>query len=287
MPHTLLLADDSLAIQRVVELTFASEDVRVVAVGDGQQAIERLTSDRPDIVLADIAMPLADGYAVAEFVRSNPAIRDVPVLLLAGAFDVVEESRLGASGARGVLVKPFEPHVVISRVKELLGLVPSADGPASAEGARLVTAPEPPRPVRTLGGDPPFWRTNVEEEPSPAPPVAAPPPEAPAEPVPADPPEQPATAAGTASTTAAVPTTTLDPDSISSALVDRIASRVVEQLGDRLREEIADIVLSVSERLVREEIQRIRDAARTGPPAPRQGSGHPERESTGEGGPHA
>ncbi len=247
MPHTLLLADDSLAIQRVVELTFASEDVRVVAVGDGQQAIERLTSERPDIVLADIAMPLADGYAVAEFVRSNPAIRDVPVLLLAGAFDIVEESRLGASGARGVLVKPFEPHVVISRVKELLGLAPAADASPPAEGARLVTSPEPPRPVRTLGGDPPFWQTPAEEEPRPAATDAV---------VAPTPPTPDVSSAPAADSPAA-----LDADTISSALVDRIAARVVEQLGDRLRDEVAEIVLNVSERLVREEIQRIREAA--------------------------
>jgi CheY-like chemotaxis protein len=252
MPHTLLLADDSLAIQRVVELTFAGEDVRVVAVGDGQQAIERMSSDPPDIVLADIAMPLADGYAVAEFMRSSPTMRDVPVLLLAGAFDIVEESRLGASGARGVLVKPFEPHVVISRVKELLGLTPAGDTPPSTEAARLVTSPEPPRPVRTLSSDPPFWRQPEATHATQAEPVvAAPAPTAEA---------VPASAEEAAQATPA-PYLTLDADAISSAMVDRIAARVVEQLGERLRNEVTEVVLNVSERLVREEIQRIRDAA--------------------------
>lgn len=260
MPHTLLLADDSLAIQRVVELTFASEDVRVVAVGDGQQAIERLTSDRPDIVLADIAMPLADGYAVAEFVRSTPATRDIPVLLLAGAFDIVEEARLGASGARGVLVKPFEPHVVISRVKELLGLAPSApELAASTEAARLVTVPEPPRPVRTLTADAPFWRRPGDWPAESATPV---PPPARIEPVL---PKGPPVAATPVVTATPAPelakASLLDADTISAALVDRIAARIVEQLGERLRDEVSEVVLNVSERLVREEIQRIHDAA--------------------------
>ena len=53
---TLLLADDSVTIQRVIELTFANEDVRVVAVGDGQAALQKLEADRPDIVLADVGM---------------------------------------------------------------------------------------------------------------------------------------------------------------------------------------------------------------------------------------
>jgi DNA-binding response OmpR family regulator len=122
MAHTLLLADDSVTIQRVVELTFAEEDIRVISVGNGQQAIDRLSDDPPDIVLADIGMPLLDGYAVASFVRSHDALRNVPVLLMVGAFDSVDEDRVQASGASGVLVKPFEPTLVVSRVKQLLKL---------------------------------------------------------------------------------------------------------------------------------------------------------------------
>ena len=75
MPHKLLLADDSVTIQRVIELTFADEDVQVAVVGDGQQAIERIQADRPDIVLADIGMPERDGYEVAAFIKSDAAAR--------------------------------------------------------------------------------------------------------------------------------------------------------------------------------------------------------------------
>jgi CheY-like chemotaxis protein len=66
----LLLADDSVTIQRVVELTFSGEDIEVVTVSDGEQAIARMSTDPPDIVLADIAMPKKNGYEVAAFVRS-------------------------------------------------------------------------------------------------------------------------------------------------------------------------------------------------------------------------
>ena len=65
MPHTLLLADDSVTIQRVIELTFADEDIQVVAVSDGDQAIARLEPTPPDIVLADVGMPGVNGYEVA------------------------------------------------------------------------------------------------------------------------------------------------------------------------------------------------------------------------------
>ena len=120
MPHKLLLADDSITIQRVIELTFADEDVQVRAVGDGKAAIASLESDRPDIVLADVGMPERDGYEVAEFIKGNPQLANIPVLLLTGAFEPIDESRARAVGCDGVLVKPFEPQMVINRVKDLL-----------------------------------------------------------------------------------------------------------------------------------------------------------------------
>ena len=91
MSHTLLLADDSVTIQRVIELTFADEDVTVVAVGDGEPAVARLDATPPDIVLADVDMPGRDGYAVARYVKRPPALSRIPVLLLTGAFDPVDE----------------------------------------------------------------------------------------------------------------------------------------------------------------------------------------------------
>ena len=120
MPHKLLLADDSVTIQRVIELTFADEDIHVHAVGDGQKAIASIQADRPDIVLADVGMPERDGYEVAAFVKGNPELAHIPVLLLTGAFEPIDEARARAVGCDGVLVKPFEPQMVINRVKDLL-----------------------------------------------------------------------------------------------------------------------------------------------------------------------
>ena len=120
MPKTLLLADDSVTIQRVIELTFADEDIQVVAVSDGDQAIARVNAEPPDIVLADVGMPGRNGYEVAQYIKETPALAHIPVLLLTGAFEPVDQARATAAGCDGVLVKPFEPQLVISRVKELL-----------------------------------------------------------------------------------------------------------------------------------------------------------------------
>lgn len=147
MSHKLLLADDSVTIQKVIELTFADEDIEVIAVSNGAQAISIAPIERPDIVLADVGMPERDGYEVAAFIKRTPSLSHVPVLLLTGAFEPIDEGRAKAAGCDGVLVKPFEPQMVISRVKDLIAgrrplTTPGAPGPVP-----VVRPPAPPAPT--------------------------------------------------------------------------------------------------------------------------------------------
>jgi CheY-like chemotaxis protein len=120
VPQTLLLADDSVTIQRVIELTFADQDIDVVAVSDGDQAIARLDAMPPDIVLVDVGMPGKSGYEVAAYMKQSPRLSHIPVVLLTGAFEPVDEALAAGAGCDGVLAKPFEPQLVIGRVRELL-----------------------------------------------------------------------------------------------------------------------------------------------------------------------
>lgn len=146
MPKTVLLADDSLTIQRVVALTFANEDVTIVPVSDGDQAVDSISRSAPDLVLADIGMPGRTGYQVAEFVRSQPTLGAVPVLLLAGAFEPVDEAQARRVGADGVLTKPFEPAVLIGQVNQLLARgrrEARSASPIPAATPASVTAPSP------------------------------------------------------------------------------------------------------------------------------------------------
>src|SRR5262245_27024009 len=146
MPKTLLLADDSVTIQRVVELTFAHEDVRVVSVNDGEKAVQWIGNERPDIVVADVGVPSVDGYAIVQHVKKSAALRHIPVLLLAGAFEPVDEGKARSSGSDGVLVKPFEPKQLVARVKELLveseRWAPAGKTPAAVGAGSKTTAPD-------------------------------------------------------------------------------------------------------------------------------------------------
>jgi CheY-like chemotaxis protein len=139
----LLLADDSVTIQRVVELTFSGEDIEVVTVSDGEEAIASMSADPPDIVLADIAMPKKNGYEVAAFVKEHPTLSRVPVLLLAGAFEPVDEERAKRVKCDGVLVKPFETHEVITRVRELIGNGRQGEPATDSPRGNVVEMPPP------------------------------------------------------------------------------------------------------------------------------------------------
>ena len=161
MAHKLLLADDSVTIQRVIELTFADEDIEVTTVGDGQLAIDRLDTDPPDIVLADVDMPKRDGYEVAAYVKSRPRLAHIPVVLLTGAFEPIDQARASAAGSSDVLAKPFEPQMVINRVKELLGRKRPEDDAAYA----LTEAERSQEPRPQMGNPQPANRQPAGEGP--------------------------------------------------------------------------------------------------------------------------
>ena len=170
MSPKLLLADDSITIQRVVELTFADQGVEVLSVGDGEAAIARIPVDQPDIVLADIGMPKRSGYDVSAFIKGHPDYRHIPVLLLAGAFEPVDEKRAEQVGCNGVLVKPFEPQHVIARVRELLGGAIGTPMQAASDVGRPVDRLAPPRTLefpRREDAAPPEPAQAISEIPAP------------------------------------------------------------------------------------------------------------------------
>ncbi len=125
MRKKLLLADDSITIQKVVELTFPSDEFEVVTAGNGRLAVEKAMTFLPDMVLCDVIMPQLDGYQVCEALRASPELKDVPILLLNGAFEPYDAERARAVGALGNVSKPFDPPALVARVKQILAARPS------------------------------------------------------------------------------------------------------------------------------------------------------------------
>src|SRR5260221_1630796 len=117
----ILVADDNSNVQKTMALALADLGVEVVAVNNGEAAVRKLADISPDLVLADIFMPVRNGYEVCESIKKDSRFSRVPVVLLVGAFDPLDEREAQRVGADGILKKPFvPPDPLITMVKTLL-----------------------------------------------------------------------------------------------------------------------------------------------------------------------
>jgi CheY-like chemotaxis protein len=140
-----LLADDSITIQKVVDLTFADEGMQVTTVGNGRLALQKLEELSPDIVLVDIHMPGMSGYEVCEHIKRDERFRHIPVMLLVGSFEPFDEAEARRVGADDYLTKPFQSiRQLVSKVNALLGREPAAEDAPTKE-LTLPPALSPPR----------------------------------------------------------------------------------------------------------------------------------------------
>lgn len=132
----LLLADDSVTIRKVVELTFADEGVDVSTAGDAESAMQKFVDIQPDIVLVDVGLEGTSGYQICEMIKADEVTRDIPVLLLVGSFEPFDQDEAERVGADGFLTKPFHSiRDLVARVTDLLG---NGASPAAASAPESV-----------------------------------------------------------------------------------------------------------------------------------------------------
>jgi len=124
MKKKIFLADDSITIQKVVELTFSEENYEVVCVSNGAAAMQRIGEASPDIALLDVIMPERSGYEICAHTKKDKDLAWMPVLLLTGAFEPYDEKRAKESGADGHMTKPFESRALVTTVETLLAAHP-------------------------------------------------------------------------------------------------------------------------------------------------------------------
>ena len=149
MTKKILLADDSLTIQKVVELTFSDSEYDLVCVSNGQRALDRIAAGEvPDLILADVVMPEKNGYEVCEAIKANPATARIPVVLLSGTFEPFDRDRAERLGSDAIVSKPFDSQQLLRQVEQLLSR-PPAEAPVAATVAiptMANLAPPPPPP---------------------------------------------------------------------------------------------------------------------------------------------
>lgn len=249
MAVNILVADDSVTMRRILELTFQGEDARVTTVENGESAVRKASELTPDVVFADLSMSGMDGYAVASAIKSAPGLERTAVVVMASQKHPYDEEKGKAAGVDDHILKPFDTQHVIDRVKQVLakprvvpgtartGVAPAAVAAAAAPAANRIG-------TKTIAFGKPPSAANA-----PAIPVAAP--AAPIRPQVAA--AAPAFAAPAAAAAKAAPVAAPAPAPVSSAVAAASSDLEHKLSGLGLSAEQVAAVLSLS----REVVERV------------------------------
>ncbi|HIK58354.1 MAG TPA: response regulator [Nitrospinaceae bacterium] len=143
MTSRLLVADDSITIQKIISMAFATEDVEVEGFVDGQEAFDRIVEFNPDIVLADVDMPGLDGFELSSKIKQSSETNSIKVLLLSSELEDFDEQRYQKCGADNHISKPFKSGDIVALVKSLLDSSSSSDEIVLQPGDDLLEVREP------------------------------------------------------------------------------------------------------------------------------------------------
>jgi len=124
MTKKVLLCDDEIHILRAAEIKVSRAGYEVRIAHDGQEAWESIQQDPPDVLVTDVQMPRCDGFELSRRIRGNPALKDLPILMLtAKGFELAHQEMMEKWGIVAILAKPFSPRELVRRIDEILGVV--------------------------------------------------------------------------------------------------------------------------------------------------------------------
>ena len=159
MPKVLVV-DDSLSVRKVVQRALESKRIEVMSAASGNEAMEQIAREAPDLIVCDVIMPDMDGYQICDFVKKHPTLGHTPVLLISGIVNSTVLERAAKVRSDDVMRKPFAADELLHRIESLLpaagrSVAAAAPAPAAvpaptasaAAPASERRAPQPERPA--------------------------------------------------------------------------------------------------------------------------------------------
>jgi two-component system alkaline phosphatase synthesis response regulator PhoP len=122
MAKKILLVEDEELIYSLLERKLKQEGYDVVVAKDGEEGLEKMKAEKPDLILLDIVMPKKSGFEVMEEMKGDPNLKDIPVVVISNSGQPVELDRAKELGAKDWLIKTeFDPQEVLRKVREQIG----------------------------------------------------------------------------------------------------------------------------------------------------------------------
>ncbi|MFN2465609.1 MAG: PleD family two-component system response regulator [Candidatus Dormibacteria bacterium] len=122
-----MIVEDEASLQKVLQIRLQIEGFDVRTAGDGEEALAMIREERPDLVLTDLMMPMMDGAELTRAIKSDPELKDIPVLVLTALKEQRERENLLAAGADGFAAKPYNSAELTSRIRDLLASARGGD----------------------------------------------------------------------------------------------------------------------------------------------------------------
>ncbi len=121
MKKKILVVDDELIIVKLLTNRLTANGYDVVAAYDGEEALEAVRQEEPDLILLDISLPKMNGDEVCESLKKDAAYSSIPIIILTASSQKEKAEQLRAAGADGYIIKPFKPEELLSDIRRLLG----------------------------------------------------------------------------------------------------------------------------------------------------------------------
>jgi DNA-binding response OmpR family regulator len=120
MNYKILVADGSPSIQKLLQMSFPSDEFELFSFIDGQEVLDSLSRIKPDAVLMNLSLPQKDGYELGEHIRNQEEFTQVPLILIKDAFEPLDKDRLEGFQFDQIVQKPFDSEALVQKVRSII-----------------------------------------------------------------------------------------------------------------------------------------------------------------------
>ncbi len=116
----IVFCEDEEQIRKLIEVAMRSTAHAIELTVNGQEGLEAIEREAPELIVTDLAMPLMGGFALADAIHARPALQHIPIMFVTASVQRGDVARFGEHGAAGYLAKPFSPRALRDKIDELI-----------------------------------------------------------------------------------------------------------------------------------------------------------------------